>query len=77
MQIKSLLLALAATSAAVATPASRVGPIPLDTVPTSKLADKVPDSRLRTRTGRPGRIPIDIPGVRGNITDITGARYRS
>ncbi|KAF8423915.1 phospholipase A2 group [Tirmania nivea] len=62
MQIKSLLLALAAALVVVANSAGRAGPIPLV---------KVPRARLSARAGHPGRVPIDIPGVRGNIPDIT------
>ena len=75
MQVKSILLALAAASVVVATPAGRAGPVPLDTVPMSKLTDKVPDARLYARAGRPGRVPIDVPGVRGNIPDITDLKH--
>ncbi|RPB25583.1 hypothetical protein L211DRAFT_836302 [Terfezia boudieri ATCC MYA-4762] len=75
MQIASILLALAAASVVVATPAGRAGPVPIDTVPMSKLTDKAPDARLHARAGCLDCVPIDIPGVRGNIPDITDLQH--
>ena len=61
MRLKSLLLTLAAALAVSATPLG--------------TADKA-DARLHTRSyRRPASVPVDIPGVRGNIPDITDLEH--